>query len=153
MLSNTILETCDCNIITFLDTTEYVNEPENPILRIYPPDFESYGQIEYNTNAITLIKPPHIKHGCLPGGLYTFIQSIKPNIKTEYSTCYLHVCNELERLKNLACCDEAEGVVDIYIELLIAQKMANDCPEKAVELYNISKDKIDKLEKLKNCNC
>ena len=121
-----------------------------PILRIFPPDFDSYGQIEYNMTGVSFIRPEHIKHSNLPSGLYTFVQSICPNDKTEVKTCYLHVCPERCKLSKLACEDDNEKITDLWFQLEVAQSMVEECPEKACQLFEEIKKEISKLEN--DCN-
>ena len=137
---------CDCDRIVFLDAKEYQRKPENTVLKIVPPDFSTEYLIPYNANAITLIKPEHISQTNLPGGLYNFTTSRRPNIKTEESFCYLHICPLLERIASLACKNSTEELVDCKLELDIAQKVVDKCPEKSCEIYSMVSKKLDKLE-------
>ena len=148
-LTYTILEQCDCNIITFLDTSTYVGEATNPVLRIFPPDMDTYSTMPYNKEAITLIKPSHLRFKSLTSGLYTFVQSICPNEQTEVTTCYLNVCNERDEIKKMACDCPTDELVDLLFELDIAQGIVSECPEKGVELLKIVRNKIKKLKN--NC--
>lgn len=147
ILTHTILEQCDCNAIVFLDTSEYQGDVTSPILRIFPPDLNSYVNINYNLNAITVIKPEHIKFSSFPSGVYRFIQSICPNADTEVETCYLNVCNERDAIKKIACDDQKlEELADLLFYLDIAQGIVNECKDKAIEILQIVQDKISKLK-------
>ena len=146
-LTYTILkqeECADCNLIVFLDTSTYPTPPTSPILRIYPPDFCEYVNINYNPEAITLIRPENIKHSCLPAGLYRIIQSICPNSETEVESCFLHVCPIRQEIIALGC--EEEGLTDLLFELEIAQGLVEECTDKAMEIFNIVKTKLEKLK-------
>jgi len=146
-LTYTILEQCDCNIISFLDTSEYEGDVTNLVLKIFPPDLNSYVNINYNQNAITLIKPEIIKHSSLPSGIYTFVQSICPNEDTEVTSCYLHVCKEREDIKKLACDDaNLEALSNLLFYLDIAQGIVSECKTKALEILHIVRKEIEKLK-------
>lgn len=155
-LSSTIIEQCDCNIISFLDTSEYLPDITNPILRITPPNFTNYKNIEYNLNAITVIKPEHLYKNCLEGGVYHFVQSVCPNDKVQLEFCYLHICNELDQLNNVVCNnfeDEEilEKVFDLKMKLEVAQRLVKNCDvRKGTEMYNIVVENIKKLD-CKDC--
>lgn len=143
---------CDCDKIIFLDKEKYKVLPENTILRIYPPGFSSYGSMYYNPNAITIIEPEHIKHNCFESGLYSFVQSWKPNSKTEIKFCYLHICPEVDRIRALACEeDNREELFNLLFELQLAQELTNECPEKACEILDLVKKELNKLESGNYC--
>lgn len=149
-LAYSILEQCDCDIITFLDTSTYAVEPDNAILRIFPPDFNSYYSIRYNPQQITLIRASSLRHECLPSGLYHIVQSVCPNEATEVESCYLHVCPERDRIMQLACEDPSEELSDLLMELDIAQRLAKEHPKKGIELLNKVKERLDEIETVDN---
>lgn len=154
IISGSIIVQNDPNIIAFLDTSKYLEGAKNFILKITPPNWSSYVNIEYNKEAITLIKPEHLKLDCLPSGIYHICQSVCPNELTEVCICYLNANIELQELNELACeyieqDKDLEGLYDLRWEIDVAQGIANECPEKAATLFNIIRKKIDKLK----CNC
>lgn len=151
-----IIETCNCDLITFLDTSIYREgvDVTNPILRIYPPNWDNYINIEYNLNAITLIRPEHLAHSSLPDGVYHFVQSVCPNESTEVSFCYLNTCNKENELTDLACVEEnREEVVNLLFELKLAKEITVNCGVKeGIEMYNTICKKVEKLKnKCKTC--
>jgi len=155
ILSGSIIEQCDCNVIAFLDTSEYLGSVTNPILRIYPPNWSDYVNIEYNMNAITLIRPSHIKHNSLPSGVYHFTQSVCPNEKVFREFCYLNVCREYECLQEILCNseDKEEKVFKLKMQLDFAQRLVQDCDTKrGLELYNTAVKEIQSLLKDNKCN-
>lgn len=135
---------CECEVISILDTSEYLHEAENPILRVFPPDFHQYVDLRFNIKGVTVIKSAHIKHNTLPGGLYKFVQSIKPNDKTEKEIYYLHVCPLKQEIVNQACnCNkDLSEYTDMLFELDLAQLMVNECEVKALEIYKQIKRKL-----------
>ena len=146
-ISGEILESCNCDRIIFIDTSKYLAEVTNPLLRIYPPNWNKYVDIQYNVSAITLIEPKHIKHATFPDGAYRIIQSVCPNSKTEVGFCYFNTCNLMSNLKNQI----AENIDDEEkLEELFAQKMYLDSvkdlePEKANEIYNNVSNALKKM--------
>lgn len=164
IISNVILEQSrkDCNIISFLDTSKYLDiEVTNPMLQIAPPNWSKYYNISYNMNAITLIRPEHINHQTLPSGVYHFIQSVCPNDKVKEEFCYLQICNELKCIAELACFymdneDYKKNLVKLYdleLQLKMAQSLVNKGEvKKGTELYNIGVKKLNSLENKKDCD-
>ena len=146
-ISGQILEQIvkDPNKILFIDTSEYIITPENPVLRLTPPDWDRYFNIGYNISAITMITPYIIGHRTFPDGVYTFIQSVKPNSETEVKFTYFHKENiELELLaeieKNLDNEEQLERLYRIKMEISILNDLD---PEKAKEVYKNLKVQID----------
>lgn len=156
-IEGTIIETCNCEIISFLDTSEYVEGVEitNPMMQIFPPNWDTYFSLEYNTNSITVFKPEHIGHGSFPSGVYHFKQSICPNDKVLNEFCYLNICCERNEIAELYCgaSDETvEDLVDYSIKLDIAQKLvAKGKVKEGSELYNIIRKKLNKLSSCETC--
>lgn len=153
---------CDCDIITFLDTSKYIDAVgiiiENPMLQIFPPNWDKYFSIKYNTNAVTLIRPEHINHNTLPSGVYHFIQSICPNDKLKNEFCYLNICKELNRISKLACeyleDDESlEKLFEIKMSLEVAQDLVGYGEvHKGTNLYNTAVKMLSILENKKDCD-
>lgn len=166
-ISGSILEQDDCNVIPFLDTSEYLPNVTNPVLKITPPNWTSYVNVEYNMNAITLLKASHLKQCDLPSGIYQICQSVCPNKETETCFCFLNTCKETKRLNDLACAvleedcseDRERKLKEIFclkFQLETAKGIADTDSSKAIELFNISCKQISKLESktdLSNCNC
>lgn len=152
IVKGSILEQCDCNVIPFLDTSEYLPDVTNPILRIYPPNWDKYINIPYNLNAITLITPSLIRHTSLPAGVYHITQSVCPNEKSFTDFCYLHVCPDMECLKEIVCDmvddeDVLEEVFKLKMQLEAAQDLVQSCDvDKGTELYNTTVKQIKKLK-------
>ena len=154
-----IEQDCDCNIITFLDTSIYNTDlaPENLMLQIAPPNWSSYYSINYNKEAITLIRPSHIAHSTLPSGIYHIIQSAKPNDKVFIKCCYLNVCNELKEITELACIciDEDESLEELF-ELKMGLEAAQSLvysgeTVKGKNLYTTIVSKLKIISSKKNC--
>jgi len=159
-ISGSIVEQCDCCVLAFMDTSEYMDtvETTNPVLQIYPPNWNSYVNIPYNINGITLIRSKHLKIGSIPSGLYHFKQSVCPNEETEVSSCYLNICPEIKKIENAACLhqddeEKLEELYDLKMDLEIAQGMVNNSncdTEKAIKLFN---DAVKDIDKLNNEDC
>ena len=138
---------CDCNKIIFIDTSTYQAEVDNPLLRICPPNWNKYVDVQFNVSAITVLEPKHIKHASFPDGAYHIIQSVCPNGKTEKSFCYFHTCCLKEQL-NEKICDNLDNKEEL--EKLFEYKMnldiLNDIPvEEATTLYNNTKKQLNKM--------
>lgn len=149
-ISGIILEqqdNCDCNKIIFIDTSKYQAEVTNPLLRIYPPNWDKYIDVQFNVSAITILEPKHIKHVTFPDGSYRIIQSVCPNEKTEVGFCYFHTCS----LEETLCKMISENIDDEdKLEELFTQKMYLDSvkkldPIKATEVYNNVANKLKNI--------
>ena len=159
-LSGSIVEQCDCCVLAFMDTSQYSEEVEvtNPILQIYPPNWNKYVNVPYNVNGMTYIRGKHLKIGGLPSGLYHIKQSVCPNEKTEVESCYLNICPEMDKIKNAACIhsedeEKRSELHDLMMDLKVAQGMitgGNCDAEKAIKLFN---DAVKDIDKLNNEDC
>lgn len=154
IVQGSFLEQCDCNIIAFLDTSTYLPNITNPILRIYPPNWTQYAQISYNLNAITLITPACILQSTvMPGGVYHITQSVCPNEISFKKYCYLHICHDLACLKEIVCSyvDDEEVLTAVFklkMQLEAAQDLVSGCDvKKGTILYNTT---VEQIKKLKN---
>lgn len=151
IVKGSFLDQCDCDVIPFLDTSDYLPNVKNPILKIFPPNWDNYINIPYNLNAITLIKPKLIRHNFLPGGVYHITQSVCPNDKSFKEYCYLHICLDMECLKEIVCEDQSEETLEkvftLKMQLEAAQDLVASCDvEKGTELYNTTVEQIKKLQ-------
>lgn len=152
-----IIEQCKCNIISFLDTSEYIEglEVTNPILQIFPPDWDKYFSIKYNLNGITILRPEHINHGSFPDGIYHFIQSICPNDKLINKFCYLNICCTRKHLASLICDymnneDKLEELYKLKMQLESSQDLVElGEVKKGTELFKITRKSLNRL---KPCN-
>lgn len=149
-ISGQILEQIvkDPNKILFIDTSDYVITPENPVLRLTPPDWDRYFDIEYIINGITMVTPYIIGHRTFPDGVYTFVQSVKPNTQTEVTFTYFHKENiELELIEqienNLDNPTELERLYRIKMEISILNNLK---PEQAKEIYKNLKIQLDECK-------
>jgi hypothetical protein len=156
IVQGSFLEQCDCDIISFLDTSTYLPNITNPILRIFPPNWSEYINIPYNLNQITLITPGLLKHSTLPSGVYKIIQSVCPNDKSFKEYCYLQICKDLQCLKEIVCEYSEDEIImnkvfTLKMQLEAAQDLVYECDvNKGTELYNIT---VNQIKDLKNGMC
>lgn len=150
-----ILESTDCCILCFMDTSDYTSEIEvtTPVLEIAPPNWDTYFTTTFIPESITLLSPEQISHTSFPSGLYSFRMSVCPNDKVYYKFCYLNICEEKNRIAELACEeDNLEKLVDIELKLNIAQRMVRMGKVKeGVEIYNQEKNKLNKFNDCELC--
>lgn len=153
-LSFEILEQKDCNILSLLDTSIYLEDVPitSPIIKIFPPNWDKYISLPLVRSQINLIRPSNIRYKTFPGGIYSIEISICPNAKVYHKQCYLHICNELKLISQLACdSDNYEELFDIRMKLETAQDMVYDGNVKeGTTLYNIA---VKELNKIKQKDC
>jgi hypothetical protein len=143
---------CECRTITFIDETIYTVESiQSPILKVTLP-FNKYVLLEYKPNFINKIDAYTLSlvfTGKIPDlmeGMYKFELSVCPNdiVKKEFS--YLFICPLLKRIGALLSKDKDINIQTIYINLLIAQTFANDYPDKACAIFEMSVKELIELE-------
>jgi hypothetical protein len=147
----------DCCVMLFLDKSEYLVDAKNPILNITPPNFTDYISLEYNMNAITILKAENIGFETFSSGIYKFEHSVCPNDKVKRSFCYLNICEEIACINRLKCEEDDEKIleelVNLYFEFQIAQDSVNLCSvNQALCTYNIAKKKLENLINKSQCD-
>lgn len=158
-----ILETGNTKTIVFVDASNYIEQPEKPLLEIILPGYSNYFLINVaagmvNTfNASTIGLSKVFDASCLidlPDGIYQYKYKICPYDKTFISKSYMRVTNLLLKLQGVYNGIDLTSEVDKYfkstlidIHILIkgAQLLAAKNPVKAQANYLLASNLTDKL--------
>lgn len=168
-----ILETGNLKTLVFIDSSQYMENPEKPLLEIILPGMNKYLLVniqprKVNTfNSNTLNLTPTILNDCnlidLPDGVYSFKYKICPYKYINRVKIYLRVTNLLISLKkvlddlSLSDCTISsdngikDAILDIFILIESAKASAElGNKERASNKYHIADKKVScLLEKLK----
>lgn len=168
-----IIETGNLKTLVFIDSSQYMQNPEKPLLEIILPGMNKYLLVniqprKVNTfNSNTLNLTPTIINNCdlidLPDGVYSFKYKICPYKYINRVKYFLRVTNLLSRLNTVLdtfefsdCTIEADDktqreIVNIYILIESAKASAElGNKERASNKYKLADKKVNcLLEKLK----
>lgn len=111
----------NCNLITFVDLTEYNNITtiKTPVVSIKVPNFDQIVEAVYTPKYLNTID---IK--CHGDGLYIVELSICPNDRLKKSFKFYQICGAVSKIKAILCSDNKEPLMKIYSSLLAAKMMA-----------------------------
>ncbi len=165
-------EDCGCKVLSVLDESFYLTDPESPTLDIVVPGYETVrfqfeiGKVNiFNSYSLgitnTLTEADLID---LPDGLYELTYSICPNETLYTNVSYLRTCAIEGRIASywaakVTLCDTESKIFKELekIEILLKGGKANAklCnTDKAIELYRKADDLLKRLENTTNgCNC
>lgn len=140
-----ILPTSNSNVIVFLDESEYFEKPELPLLKILPPGYTKFFQVNINEGEVNVLNSHLIGYTNvlendalqeLPDGIWKFTYMICPYEylqKTKYFLRYNQLNEVITRIyNNLELCEEdlmskscaKNDLIDIHILLESAKANA-----------------------------
>lgn len=169
-----ILDTGNTKTLVFVDSSEYMEEPEKPLLEVIMPGFNKYQLVNIipkrvNTfNSSTLNINQVLHQECLidlPDGLWQFKYKICPYKSVHVSKNYMRTAilqqkiSYLEDRINLADCRSKEDeelkseLLNIYILVEGSKNLANRNGKKAASYYQLADKLVSKLlnKFCKNC--
>lgn len=169
-----ILETGNLRTIVFVDSSEYMEEPEKPLLEITPPGFTKYFLVNvdarkvntFNANLIGITDNFGLEQlSDLPDGVWTFKYKVCPYNYAYNSKKVLRVTNLLKKVTTLYENIDLNNIDTqedrnletalIHIHMLIegGKAVANKDAKKASDNYNLADRLVQKqLDKIcKHC--
>lgn len=168
-----IVESNDPKTIVILDRSNYLDQPEKPLLQVTLPGFTGFKHIEYipqsinvlNSDSLDLTSP--CEYDCtapLPDGIYQITMMICPYDQLYKKVCYLKTTKFYESYQNLLLnFDIADkfhnqdqlkkDIVDIFILMESAKAEVNRCNvERGMKKYQAATRKLLSVNKILNCD-
>lgn len=145
------------NILALADTSIYNPDlpVENAYLEVYMPNFDKYVQVPYFPGQITLLTTVNLgitsQPTCLYSGLYTIVQTIKPNDQLRKTSYIFNTSNERKKLSEIICqkikdCEDLSIVYDLHTSLDVIELLAAEGEtKKSIQLFNMTCKKINDL--------
>ena len=160
-----VVDTGNLKTLVFIDSSQYIENPEKPILEIILPGMNKYILINIAARKVntftsnTLNLTPTILNDCslldLPDGVYVFKYKICPYQYINRVKTYLRVTNILSRLKTVldtlqfADCNEddiKEEITNIFILIESAKASAElGNTDRASNKYQLADKKVNFL--------
>lgn len=158
-----ILDTDDTKTLIFVDTSDYMQNPENPLLEVAMPGMNKYTLVNIVARKINSLSSnslnitPQVLNECdlldLPDGVWTFKYKICPYEYINISKVYLRTVNLMKKLNSIVKDiddtsdeDSKSEILDIFILMQSARASAElGHIQKASDKYNIANEKVDSL--------
>jgi len=169
-----ILDTGNPKTLVFVDASEYMEEPERPLLEVTMPGYDKYSLVNVNAKHVNTFNSSTLKinmvlnQNCLvdlPDGVWHFNYKICPYQYVHVSKYYLRTALLKQKMAylqdriDLADCEVKEDsdlksqILNVYVLLEGAKDVVNKNPKKAGQYYQLADKIVTKLldKFCKNC--
>lgn len=161
-----ILETGNPKTLVFMDSSDYMEEPESPMLEIIPPGYTKYFLVDVEAKRLNTFNSSTIgfnqvfDQSCLinlPDGIWNIKYKICPYTVTFKCKRHMKVSQLNQKISqlndkiNLADCDVKDDaqlekdLARIYVLVKGSQSVVNADPTKAQEYYRLADRMVQKL--------
>lgn len=143
------------NTLILIDTSDYFERPSNPIVEVTFPTTNQVFSTYYTPKSLNVLNTRLLNYSediiDFPDGLYRIRMSVAPNEHVYVCKNYLKLDKLRKRFFNLlpADCENLDKIDYIYdIDKMITAALVNENenPTKALEFYQETLKRINKLE-------